>query len=290
MSPGSFFMFAGGVRSPLLACEVAMSVNVTTADQVTEIELDDPAALNAVTPEGLMDLRRALRVAQDDPAVRVIILTGAGDRAFCTGANLKKTFPPENSFARNHLLTRDGEAQDAGYTRLLDLSDLQIWKPMIAAVNGYCLGGGLELALQCDLRIASATASFALPEVKVASVPAVGGVQALLRAIPSAQAMKMALTGDRIDAETALSIGLVSDVTDPDALMDEARGIAARIAANGPLAVQMAKKLAVETAHLAPAEFNAHSNVAWGLLRDSTDRIEGRTAFGQKRKPNYTGN
>ena len=266
-----------------------MSVNVTTADFVTTIELDDPAALNSLTPEGLLDLRRALRDAQDDEAVRVIILTGAGDRAFCTGANLKKTFPPENGFARNHLMGREAEAGDGGYTRLLDLSDLQIWKPVIAAVNGYCLGGGLELALQCDLRIASATASFALPEVKVASVPAVGGVQALLRAIPAAHAMKLALTGDRIDAETARSIGLVSDVTAPDALMAEARAIAARIAANGPLAVQIVKKLAVETAHLAPADFNARSNVAWGLLRDSADRIEGRTAFGEKRKPKYSG-
>lgn len=266
-----------------------MSVTVSTADHITVIALDDPAALNALKPEGLTDLRRALRSAQDDDATRVIILTGAGDRAFCTGANLKKTFPPANGFARNHLMGREAEAGDGGYTRLLDLSDLEIWKPMIAAVNGYCLGGGLELALQCDLRIASTTASFALPEVKVASVPAVGGVQALLRAVPAAHAMKLALTGDRIDAATALAIGLVSDVTDPEALMDEARAIAGRIAANGPLAVQMVKKLAQETAHLAPRDYIARSNLAWGLLRDSADRIEGRTAFGEKRKPNYTG-
>jgi E-phenylitaconyl-CoA hydratase len=267
-----------------------MSVNVNTVDQIAIVELDDASALNALTPEGLLDLRRVLRAAQDDDAVRVIILTGAGDRAFCTGANLKKTFPPKNSFARNHFLGRETEAADGGYTRLLDLSDLQIWKPMIAAVNGYCLGGGLELAMQCDLRIASTTASFSLPEVKVASVPAVGGVQALLRAIPAAHAMKLALTGDRISAEKALSIGLVSDLTTPEELLQEARAIAARIAANGPLAVQAVKKLALETGHLAPADFIAQSNLAWGLLRDSADRIEGRTAFGEKRKPNYTGN
>ncbi|MCR8551024.1 enoyl-CoA hydratase/isomerase family protein [Salipiger sp. P9] len=267
-----------------------MTINVSTADHVRVIELDDPAALNALTPEGLTALREALRAAQDDDAVRVIILTGAGDRAFCTGANLKKTFPPKSGFARNALLGREAEAREGGYTRLLDLSDLQIWKPLIAAVNGYCLGGGLELALQCDLRIASASASFALPEVRVASIPAVGGVQALLRAIPAAHAMKLALTGDRIDAETALAIGLVSDVTTPEALLPEARAIAARIAGNGPLAVQMVKKLSLETAHLAPAAFIAQSNTAWGLLRDSADRIEGRAAFGEKRKPNYTGN
>lgn len=267
-----------------------MTITTSTEDHIRIIVLDDPPAMNALAPEGLLALRQALRAAQDDDAVRVIILTGAGDRAFCTGANLKKTFPPENGFARNHLLGRETEARDGGYTRLLDLSDLQIWKPMIAAVNGYCLGGGLELALQCDLRIASSTAAFGLPEVKVASVPAVGGVQALLRAIPAAHAMKLALTGDRIDAAAALAIGLVSDVTAPEALLDEARAIAARIADNGPLAVQVVKKLAVETAHLAPADFMAQSNTAWGLLRDSTDRIEGRTAFAEKRRPNYTGN
>lgn len=266
-----------------------MSVNLTRTEAVATIELDDPAALNALTPEGLLDLRRALVACRDDDGVRAIILTGAGDRAFCTGANLKKTFPPARSFAGAVLMGREAEATQGGYTRLLDLSDLQVWKPMIAAVNGYCLGGGLELALQCDLRIAADTASFALPEVRVASLPAVGGVQALLRAIPAAHAMKLAMTGDRIDAARALEIGLVSDVTAPGDLRAEAGAIAARIAANGPLAVQLVRKLALETAHLAPADYIAQSNTAWGLLRDSADRIEGRTAFGEKRKPRYTG-
>ncbi|MEG3116906.1 enoyl-CoA hydratase/isomerase family protein [Salinicola sp. 4072] len=267
-----------------------MSVTFHQQGHVGVITLDDPEAMNALTPEGLMALRRRLRECQDDDGCRVIVLTGAGDRAFCAGANLKKTFPPERGFARNLLIGRAAEAEDGGYTRLIDLSDLQIWKPVIAAVNGYCLGGGLELAMQCDIRLASTTASFALPEVKVASVPAIGGVQALLRAIPAAHAMKLALTGDRIGACDALNIGLVSDVFEPDALMDGALEIAERIARNGPLAVQMVKKLAVETAHLAPADYIAQSNIAWGLLRDSADRIEGRTAFGEKRTPHYTGN
>lgn len=266
-----------------------MSVRMRKEGRVAVVELDDQPAMNALTPEGLLQLREILRGCQDDEDVRVIVITGAGDRAFCAGANLKKTFPPERSFAANLLIGREAEAGDGGYTRLLDLSDLQIWKPMIAAVNGYCLGGGLELALQCDLRIASDNASFALPEVKVASVPAVGGVQLLLKAISAAHAMKMALTGARISAEDALSFGLVSDVVAPDALMPLAMELAGQIAQNGPLAVQIVKKLAVETAHLAPSECIAQSNTAWGLLRDSADRIEGRTAFGEKRTPNYTG-
>ncbi|WP_138470197.1 enoyl-CoA hydratase/isomerase family protein [Poseidonocella sp. HB161398] len=266
-----------------------MSVTHRQQGATAIVELDDPGAMNALAPEGLMQLRRVLRACQDDETCRVIVLTGAGERAFSTGANLKKTFPPARSFARNALIGREAEAADGGYTRLLDLSDLEIWKPLIAAVNGYCLGGGLELALQCDLRIASATASFGLPEVTVASVPAVGGVQALLRAVPAAHAMKMALTGERIGAAEALAIGLISDVVAPEQLMETALDLAGRIAANGPLAVQMVKKLAQETAHLAPAEFIARSNTAWGLLRDSADRIEGRTAFGEKRKPRYSG-
>ena len=193
-------------------------INYQKKGSIGIVELDDPAALNALTPKGLVDLRNALAACQDDDGVRVIILTGAGDKAFCAGANLKKTFPPAHSFAKGALSSKAVDAENGGYTRLMDLSDLGIWKPMIAAINGYCLGGGLELALQCDLRIASSGASFALPEVKVGSVPAVGGVQALIRAIAPAHAMKLALTGDRIDAETACSLGLVSDVYAPDAL------------------------------------------------------------------------
>lgn len=266
-----------------------MAIQFKIIEHVALITLDAPHLNNALTISDQMSLRKTLRACQDDEQVRVIVLTGAGERAFCCGANIKEPLQPPAGFVAGSQKSRETEAEEGGCTRLFDLSDLEVWKPIIAAVNGYCLSGGLELALQCDLRIATPSATFGLPEARVATIPSAGGVQYLLRAVSAAHGMKMALTGEPISAEEALRIGLVSDLVEPGHLLAFALDLAVRIAANGPLAVQSIKQLAVQTAHLAARDFVIQSNLHWGLLRDSQDHLEGRAALVHKRPPSYTG-
>ena len=165
-----------------------------------------------------------------------------------------------------------------------------MWKPLIAAINGYAVGGGLEMALACDLRIASSNAKFGLTEVKVASLAGLNGTQCLPRAIPQAVAMKMLLTGEMIDAQEAHRIGLISDVVEPSELMDLAKKYAERIASNAPLSVKAAKQAAVLGQDMPLDHAILFSHAMWGVLRDTEDRKEGFTAFAEKRAPQYKGN
>ncbi|WP_326542381.1 enoyl-CoA hydratase/isomerase family protein [Pseudorhodoferax sp.] len=264
-----------------------MPVRLETEGPVALITLDRPEALNALDLASLRALRGHLATVRDRDDLRVAILTGAGERAFCAGADLKQA--ASASYAQA-FTQGDESAADLGlYIRLMDLAALQLHKPVIAAVNGHCLGGGLELALQCPLRIASERASFGLPEVAVGSIPAVSGLHRLLQAVPSAHAMQMVLSADRIDAAHAARIGLVSEVTEPGALLDRAFALARRIAGHAPLAVQAVNRLARQTRHLGEADAQALTELHWGVLRDTADRNEGRTAFAAKRAPHYLG-
>ena len=188
--------------------------------------------------------------------------------------------PPKESFAQmtfghaqtNHLLT-----------------GMEMDKPIIGAINGYAMGGGMELALACDVRIASENAQFALSEVRIGSIPGAGGTQYLPRLIGRSDAMLMLLTGDRVDAQEALRIGLVSKVVPAAQLLETALAIATRIAQNAPLSVRAVKRLVREGSALPLDRALALESYVFGLLRDTEDRIEGRRAFQEKRAPVYRG-
>ncbi|QET01739.1 enoyl-CoA hydratase/isomerase family protein [Cupriavidus pauculus] len=266
-----------------------MTVQLHIDGAVALLTIDRPDALNALNVATLHTLRDILCEVRDRSELRAIVLTGSGTRAFCAGADLKGTQSSPASYAEALFHAPDPAAELGLYLRLMDLSALQCWKPMIAAVNGHCLGAGLEIALQCDLRIASAEASFGLPEVRVGSIPGVSGLHRLLKAVPSAHAMQMVLTGERIDAAEAARIGLISEVTAPGQLVDRAMALACKIAGNAPLAVQAVRKLARQTAHLSDADAQELTELYWGALRDTADRIEGRAAFAEKRPAAFSG-
>jgi len=257
-----------------------MPIVKTVQGGVAIITLNRPEAMNSIDPESNEQLLAIWDQVSSDEEVRVVVLTGAGERAFCTGADLKKTMPPADSAARQ--VFRAG-------TRHSNFGTLQTDKPVIAAINGYALGGGLELALLADIRICSDNAQFGLPEVRVGSIPGAGGTQRLIRAVGQSDAMWMLLTGERIDANEALRIGLVSKVVPLAALQETAINLARAMAANAPLAMTAAKRLAMTGRELPLAGGLELERQAFGVLRDSEDRLEGRRAFADKRAPVFRG-
>lgn len=266
-----------------------MSVIIERLGTVAWITICRPEAMNALDIETALAFRAVFIEFRDDPSVHVAVLRGAGDAAFCAGADLKNTMPPPNNFASGYFEPVEKSIREGMYTRALSLDNLQIHKPVIAAVNGHALGGGLEIALACDLRIGSTNASFGLPEAKWATVPAFGGISRLLRAVPNAVAMKMLLTGAPIDAAEAFRIGLISDLVAPSDLDETALALASRVAANGPLAVRSIKETVRRVQELPLSEAVALEQLMWGVLRDTEDRVEGRLAFAEKREAKYRG-
>jgi E-phenylitaconyl-CoA hydratase len=266
-----------------------MSIRLEIAEAVAILTIDRPDALNALNIEALRELRAHLVEVRERSDLRAAVITGSGTRAFCAGADLKGTQASPATYPEAVFRSTESSADLGLYVRLMDLTDLCLWKPVVVAVNGHCLGAGLEIALQCDVRIASLNATFGLPEAKVGSIPAVSGLHRLLKAIPSAHAMQMALTGERITAAEAHRIGLVTEVVEPAALMGRALSIAEVIATNAPLAIQAIKRLSRQTQHLSDVDAQQLTELYWGVLRDTRDRLEGRQAFTEKRDPVYLG-
>ncbi|HEY4773491.1 MAG TPA: enoyl-CoA hydratase-related protein [Xanthobacteraceae bacterium] len=256
-----------------------MAIEFAVSDAVATITINRPERLNAMDAEHYAALSRAWIAVRDDPAIRVAIVTGAGERSFTTGADLKSFIPRPAELADSWLTQRDP---------LLNRG-LEVWKPVIAAVNGYCLGGGMTLLLATDIRIAAEHATFSLAEVKRGVVPGNGGTQRILRQLPYPVAMEMLLTGEAIDAATAARWGLLNKVVPLAELMPTAIAYARRIAANAPLAVQAAKELAVRSQYVDLATGLRLEAIANRLLQTSEDAAEGPRAFAEKRAPQFTG-
>jgi enoyl-CoA hydratase/carnithine racemase len=248
-------------------------------DQIATFTLNRPEIMNSFNFAQLRALRAAVDEVRFNPDVRVVIITGAGEKAFCAGADLKERITLSPSEVKQFIYT----------IRTLFTNIELLNKPVIAAVNGVALGGGTELALSCDIRIASDTASLGLTETRLAIIPGAGGTQRLPRLIGMGKAKELILTGRRVDAREALDIGLVNKICEPSKLMDTAREMAAMICECGPIAIEQAKyaiNAGMQTdIHTGMA---IESNAYW-ITIPTEDRLEGLTAFREKRKPVYKG-
>ncbi|MCK9494575.1 MAG: enoyl-CoA hydratase/isomerase family protein [Dehalococcoidia bacterium] len=258
---------------------MADEVLFEVADHVATITLNRPDAMNAINPDLSAALREAYRRVDADDDIRVAILTGNG-RAFCAGADLRGGSPGSRGAA-------PGDVFSGPPAELTRASDMR--KPVIAAVNGYCLGGGFEMALHCDLLIASEAAQFGLPEITLGFYPLAGAPIRLPRSIPRAFANEMLFLGQRIDAATALRYGIVSRVVPADQLLDEARAMASTVAGYAPVAVRAMKEITYAQDDLtAPQAARLDTVLRW-IVGRTDDSKEGARAFVEKRAPAFRG-
>lgn len=256
-----------------------MSIDLTIENHVASITINRPDRMNAMDAEHYAGLSAAWERVRDDADIRVAIITGASDRAFSAGADLK-SFVNQQPPLAELLLTQKNQILNRG---------LEVWKPIVAAVNGYCIGGGMTLLLATDLRVCVEGATFSVAEVKRGVFPANGGTQRIAQQLPHPIAMELLLLGDSFDAQTALRWGLVNKVVKPAELMDTAQDFARRLARNAPLAVQSAKELALRSRDVDLATGLRMEQLMLRLLQTSQDVDEGAKAFAEKRAPAFSG-
>ncbi len=258
-----------------------MSIDLeVNAKGVALITINRPERRNALDAAHYEALTQAWTRVRDDAAIRCAIVTGAGDVSFCAGADIKDLVGTKRELA-DLWLTQKGMLLNRG---------LEVWKPIIAAVNGYCLGGGMTLLQATDIRVAAPNAEFGLSEVKRGLIAGNGGTQRLLAQFPYAVGMKMILTGERMTAADAERWGLINDVVEQDQLLAQAYEYADIIAANAPLAVQAVKELVVRSRTLNQSDGLRMEQLVSSILQQQSEDVqEGRSAFAEKREPNFRG-
>jgi enoyl-CoA hydratase len=248
-------------------------------DGMAIITINRPQALNALNKETIPEVLSKLEDAEKDQNVRVVMITGAGEKAFCAGLDLKTV--------RDINVIEAVETSRIGQKLTLAIEELG--KPVIAAINGYALGGGLELAMACDIRIASETARIGQTEVNVGLIPGWGGTQRLPRLVGKGKAKELIFTGKMIDAKTAERIGLINMVVPPEKLKSAVEELAKVIMSKPPIAIKLTKELVNSSIETDQGTGLVHEAEAFGILSSTEDYTEGVSAFIEKRKPQYKG-
>jgi enoyl-CoA hydratase/carnithine racemase len=251
--------------------------------RIAVVRMNRPERMNAIDPQTSAELHEAFCAFRDNDDLWVAVLTGAGERAFSAGNDLVAMSKAQQA-GSNEIAAVYSRAPFGGITR-----HFECWKPIIAAINGYCLAGGLEIALACDIRIAAEHATFGLPEVTRAIIPGAGGTQRLPRAIPLGPALELILTGGKFDVHWAYRYGLVNEVLPADQVMPRALAVAETICRNGPVAVRLAKEAAVRGIAMSMEEGLRLENEQSRRVLMTEDSREGPLAFAQKRAPDYKG-
>jgi len=254
-------------------------VRVEWDGEIALITIDRQEKLNALNSDVIRELGEVFRSLRDDDAVRGVIVTGAGHKAFVAGADIAE-------LARMTAISGVGVSRDG--QRVFNEIE-RFPKPVLAAVGGYALGGGCELALACHLRIASKAARFGLPEVGLGLIPGYGGTVRLARLIGLGRAVEITLTGEMVDAQRAHEVGLVSAAVEPEALLSEAKALLRRVTKNGPVAVRMALESIYHGLDNATDDALRLESSLFGLLASTHDMREGLEAFLEKRKADFEG-